>query len=382
MAETILSPESVSCKIAGVPPGSTNVNTGRKFNDWAGEHLEQFLSCAQTMAQLIGDLTALSDLTVELTTRELSSSRVSLMLTTGSQLLRIQAARGLPLEIVGNTVVKIGSGVAGLVASNGRPVLIEKIRQAPENLVGVGHYQSESYVSVPLRSEHQILGVVNVTERLVDEPFGRNDLERLVRIAQSMGLAIHRSMLYRRAEELAVRDELTGLYNRRYLMQFLERMLERARLEDFPVTFLLFDLDHFKSYNDRYGHPAGDEVLREVAKLMQWNFRSHDVVARLGGEEFAVILWDGRGRDSDWQGHPLQAYFFAERLRRAMMRHHFGAIGRAGVTLSGGLATFPWNALSRKELFERADEALYRAKRDGRNRVYLCGKNRSCQSQQ
>jgi diguanylate cyclase (GGDEF)-like protein len=205
-------------------------------------------------------------------------------------------------------------------------------------------------------------------------------LEQLTNIADSVGLAIHRAMRYREAEELAVRDELTGLYNRRYLWEFLDTILDRAREESFPVTLLLFDIDHFKQFNDQYGHPAGDEVLREVANLMRQNFRAHDVICRLGGEEFAVILWDGRGEQagSGWQGYPTTAFEFAERLRQATMTHRFSAVNRSGLTLSGGLATFPWDGVTRRELVDQVDSALYRAKRDGRNRVYLCGQIRAC----
>jgi diguanylate cyclase (GGDEF)-like protein len=107
---------------------------------------------------------------------------------------------------------------------------------------------------------------------------------------------------------------------------------------------------------------------------MSQNFRSHDMVCRLGGEEFAVVLWDGRGAvtGSGWQNYPNTAFEFAERLRQATMQHRFRAIDRQGVTLSGGLATFPWDGTSSSELIEQADKALYRAKQDGRNRVYLC----------
>lgn len=331
-------------------------------------------------ARLIHDLSGLSQFTVELTLRQLSSRRGSLMVLDNRQILRILAARGLPDWVTEQTALRLGEGVAGRVASAGRPLLVEDLGGDPNRSASQTRYHTDTFLSVPVPAEQKVLGVVNVTDPLHESPFQRRDLEQLVNIADSVGLAIHRAIRYREAEELAVRDELTGLYNRRYLWQFLDTILDRAREGTFPVTLLLFDIDHFKQFNDQYGHPAGDEVLREVANLMRQNFRAHDVICRLGGEEFAVILWDGRGEQagSGWQGYPTTAFEFAERLRQATMCHRFSSVNRSGLTLSGGLATFPWDGVTRRELMDQADAALYRAKRDGRNRVYLCGQIRAC----
>jgi diguanylate cyclase (GGDEF)-like protein len=365
--------QSVQCLTEPAPQN-------RQVNDWAADQLHNFLSGMSHAARLMHDLSGLSQFTVELTLRHLSSRRGSLMVFDNHQILRILAARGLPDWVIEQTGLRLGEGIAGRVASAGRPLLVEDSGADPQRDAASDRYRSESFLSVPLPGEQQVLGVVNVTEPLHGSPFQRRDLEQLVNIADSVGLAIDRAIRYREAEELAVRDELTGLYNRRYLWRFLDSILDRAREESFPVTLLLFDIDHFKQFNDQYGHPAGDDVLREVANLMRQNFRAHDVICRLGGEEFAVILWDGRGEHagSGWQGYPTTAFEFAERLRLATMSHRFNAVNRSGLTLSGGLATFPWDGLSRTELVEQADAALYRAKRDGRNRVYLCGQIRAC----
>jgi diguanylate cyclase (GGDEF)-like protein len=369
-------PSGVSCAI-GTPTCSS------------GE-LDAFLAGTRVMARLIHDVSGLSQFALELSLRELSSARGSLMLLDPERRLRIQVARGLPDWVIESTATRLGEGVAGQVAACGRPLLVESLRSAPPQLVGKGSYCCDTYLSVPVPADQRVLGVVNVTEPVGEGPFGVQHLQQLVSIADSLGLAIHRALRFREAEELAVRDDLTGLYNRRYLAQFMDTILERAQRENFPVTLLVFDIDHFKHYNDRYGHPAGDAVLREVAKLMVANFRTQDAICRLGGEEFAVVLWDGRGRTADGRpateaaaaleraAHPVQAFQFAERLRRATMAHRFDAINYQGVTLSGGLATFPSDGMTRNELIERADDALYRAKRDGRNRVYLCGRLQAC----
>jgi diguanylate cyclase (GGDEF)-like protein len=359
--------------------GATPAVQNRQLNDWAADQLRGFLAGMNHTARLIHDLSGLSQFSVELALRQLSSRRGSLMVLDNRQILRILAARGLPDWVTEQTAQRLGEGVAGRVASAGRPILVEDLSSDSKRSPTQNRYRTDTFLSVPVPAEQKVLGVVNVTDPLHELPFRRHDLEQLTNIADSVGLAIHRAIRYREAEELAVRDELTGLYNRRYLWEFLDTILQRARQESFPVTLLLFDIDHFKQFNDQFGHPAGDEVLREVANLMRQNFRAHDVICRLGGEEFAVILWDGRGEQagSGWQGYPTTALEFAERLRQATMSHHFSAVNHSGLTLSGGLATFPWDGVTRRELMDQADAALYRAKRDGRNRVYLCGQIRA-----
>jgi len=188
-------------------------------------------------------------------------------------------------------------------------------------------------------------------------------------------------------ETLVVQDDLTGLKNRRYLRQFLPSILEKAKANHFQVTLLLFDIDDFKHYNDSYGHAVGDDVLRQTAALIRKCCRNQDVVIRLGGDEFAVIFWDIPGQqartaqsDSDRrkssQGHPRQTVFMAERFRQEMAStpfEHLGPKAKGSLTISGGLATFPVDAASAAELFEKADQAMLEAKRDGKNIIHLVG---------
>ncbi len=365
---------------ACAPAGAAQAGTSgelvrRQLEEWCSDQLPQFLVGARAVTRLLHDLNGLTHFTLDLALRELRSVRGSLMLVDRQRVLRIEAARGLPDWVVESTALRAGEGVAGQVLLCRKPLLIETVREAPPELMGAGEYRSDSYLSVPLATERDVLGVLNVTEPMQGR-FRQSDLERLVAIVDCLGGVLDRALRYREAEELAIRDDLTGLYNRRYLLEFLDAILERARDENFPVTLVLFDLDHFKRYNDRYGHPAGDQVLREVAALMRWNFRTHDVICRLGGEEFVVVLWDGRGEKPGGASpdDPHHALRYAERLRCATMRHRFRAVGGEGITLSGGLATFPRDATNGEELVERADDALYQAKRNGRNRVYLCGR--------
>lgn len=157
-------------------------------------------------------------------------------------------------------------------------------------------------------------------------------------------------------EALAARDGLTGLANHRAFQEGLEASFQQARRYDEPLSLLLLDVDHFKAYNDAHGHPAGDEVLKTVAHLLQQQARTTDLVARYGGEEFAVVL-----------PHTpfLGATALAERFRAAV---EAGA-GRGVVTVSVGVATLTPAAAGRSDLVAAADRALYNAKKNGRNCV-------------
>ena len=196
-------------------------------------------------------------------------------------------------------------------------------------------------------------------------------------------------MKIRQLEKLATEDDLTGLKNRRYIWEFSRQIIERAKKDNGRVTLLVFDIDNLKHYNDVYGHLAGDKVLKQVAVLMRCCCRGHDVVGRIGGDEFAVVFWDEpqpkpvgpeSERRSAMAEHPKEAIFIAERFRRELKKtelHLLGPEGKGVLTISGGLASFPHDGSTIQELFQQADRALLEAKRSGKNRIYLVGKPRN-----
>ncbi len=154
---------------------------------------------------------------------------------------------------------------------------------------------------------------------------------------------------------LALSDPITGLGNHRFFQDQLRVEIERAKRHQRIVSLLMMDVDHFKSWNDQYGHPAGDQLLKEVAALLQQGLRTIDWIARYGGDEFAMILPDTNTKYS------LE---IAERLRNKFSSLHQGPVQ---VSLSFGIATFPDHASTAKELISCADKALYQAKKEGRN---------------
>jgi len=172
--------------------------------------------------------------------------------------------------------------------------------------------------------------------------------------------------------ELAMRDEMTGLWNRRYFNRFLNTVLDQAANERFYVSLLVFDIDDFKTYNDRYGHIAGDDILQETARLMQTLIRDHDVVARIGGDEFAVIFWDPAGPRRANSAHPHDAIAVAQRFQSAICSARFPKLGHEApgtLTISGGLAGFPWDGRSPEQLLDRADKMALRSKQQGKNAI-------------
>lgn len=209
----------------------------------------------------------------------------------------------------------------------------------------------------------------------------------LQQVAQLMARVCSLQDRHSRLQKLAITDELTGLYNGRYFRHFLSRILDRARTMLFPVTLLLFDIDNFKKYNDRYGHGVGDEILRQTAALMKRCVRDHDLVARISGDEFAVVFWEKEGPrqprepvavpSSPYTRLPHEAVQILERFRRLLATQHFTGLGPAGqgtLTISGGLAVYPFHAQSAAELIEAADRALmFKAKQSGKNSIYLVG---------
>jgi two-component system cell cycle response regulator len=203
---------------------------------------------------------------------------------------------------------------------------------------------------------------MGVNDYLV-RPIDRNEM--LARVRTQIKRKRHSDYLRDSLEqsvEMAITDGLTGLHNRRYMEAHLKTLVDKARASGRPLSVLVADIDHFKSVNDTYGHDAGDVVLREFAARFRRNTRGIDLACRLGGEEFVIIM-----PDTDI----VRAYQVGERLRACVAAEPFvvNSTTQLRVTASVGLATLERNTDTTETLFKRADQALYTAKRDGRNRV-------------
>lgn len=218
----------------------------------------------------------------------------------------------------------------------------------------------KSFMSVPVIVEDRVVGAITVAETSRRRQYSRGDVSLFAALAHDAEIAIQNSLLYERALELARRDPLTGLSNRREFHERLTGEVERARRTRENLSVVVLDIDGFKKTNDTWGHLAGDRVLQRFARFLVGVLRHEDDVYRLGGDEFALILPE---TTSDG------AVALAERLRRIVERARLGGAEGKKLTLSVGVATLPDHAKEPDELIERADSALRDVKLAGRDAV-------------
>ncbi|PYQ64495.1 MAG: hypothetical protein DMF54_14120 [Acidobacteria bacterium] len=223
-----------------------------------------------------------------------------------------------------------------------------------------------SYLCSPMSAQGEMVGVLHLRFGVIDGDDTGETIEERQRVALSVadqfGLALANLRLRETLRNLSIRDPLTGLFNRRYLEESLERELRRAARRRLPVAVLMIDIDHFKGFNDTFGHEAGDLVLNEVAALLRLNTRAEDIACRYGGEELTLILPEMTSESARLKAEQLR-----EGIRSLTVRQEQQLLGP--VTASIGVAIFPENGASGREILQVADAALYRAKQSGRDRV-------------
>ncbi|HCU5991445.1 TPA: diguanylate cyclase [Legionella pneumophila] len=222
--------------------------------------------------------------------------------------------------------------------------------------------QSElSLLCVPLMAQNDIYGLLYLEVGL---EFDENQQLLITAFAELTALALANVRLRENLRYQSIRDPLTGLYNRRYLEDFLFKQLHQAERTKASFAILMLDLDHFKKINDTFGHDAGDLVLKELGQILNSDIRLGDIAARYGGEEFVLLLYD-----IDAQAAKMKA----ENLRSAIsnLQVKYGAQPVGQITASIGISVYPDDAKSPAEVIEAADKALYQAKNKGRNKVIL-----------
>jgi diguanylate cyclase (GGDEF)-like protein/PAS domain S-box-containing protein len=225
--------------------------------------------------------------------------------------------------------------------------------------------QNISFICVPLMAQNDIYGLLYV-EALPEhaEVFSEDERLFINAFAELTALALANVRLRENLRYQSMRDPLTGLYNRRYLEDFLFKQVHQAERSGCPLAVLMLDLDHFKKINDTYGHEAGDTALKELGRILQSDIRLGDIAARYGGEEFIIIFYN-----IDLE----EAKFRAEQIRKtvSLMQIKYGAEHVGSITISIGIAEYPQDARTPTELIEFADKALYRAKKNGRNKIVV-----------
>lgn len=223
---------------------------------------------------------------------------------------------------------------------------------------GVEH----TYLCIPILAQGEALGIMHFQATDEAPVLADSELSFKTTFAGQVGLSVANIRLREALHTQSIKDPLTGLYNRRYLSEMLEREVRRSIRSEQSLGFLLLDLDHFKSFNDTYGHDAGDAVLREAASFLSKSVRGEDIVCRFGGEEFVIIL-----PTADLNAALARAERIRAKLHDLAVLHHGQSLGM--ITVSIGVAALPLHGTSPAELIAAADAALYRAKREGRDRV-------------
>ncbi len=258
------------------------------------------------------------------------------------------------------TKIKLGEGVAGKVAETMQHMVVDDTKQ--DNRFKKSDASNvQNIVCLPLTAESDCIGVMNISNKLSGEKFTDEDVNLLLTLAGQVAVTINNANLY----HLAITDGLTQLFINRYFRQKLHDEILRTKRYKHPLSVIMTDIDHFKKFNDTYGHQQGDAVLATTAKLFRKAVRETDIPCRYGGEEFVVIL-----PETDSEGAALAA----ERLRKEIEGFEYPGLKgeKLKVTVSLGIATYPNHAEDVEGLIEKADIALYACKEGGRNcsRVY------------
>jgi diguanylate cyclase (GGDEF)-like protein len=317
----------------------------------------------QRLVQNVAHLDALYAAVIDTVVAAVPAENCTLFLLDSSQSrLEPRATHGRVVDLLEHFVFERGQGVTGWVASRRRQILIRDLANEP-NLRDVEQLpiRVRSFAAIPMILHDTVIGVLTLSDPRA-EAFSTEDAELLSALAAQAAITIERTEEFHTMERLAITDGLTGLTNYRFFEMRLDEELRRARRYGLPLSIMLVDVDHFKQVNDLFGHPSGDRVLRELARIMRQTVRETEIVARYGGEEFALILP---------QTGAEQAMVAAQRVCNGIAAHRFSTVDgeRIRMTVSIGVAGSPDLPQAPGELVEAADRALYVAKSDGRNCV-------------
>jgi diguanylate cyclase (GGDEF)-like protein len=290
------------------------------------------------------------------------SRYASVALPAPDDTLAIVAAHGYAAALTSHVRIEPGRGLIGAVYRRGRPLLVRDVDAFRGAAQRRARFRTKSCVVVPVTAGADVLGVLCLADREGDVPFVADDVAKLGALVAPAALALARLRSERHVESLAqaaIVDPASGLFNRFYFQSRLQEELQRATRQGTALSLQLIDVDSFKTVNDRFGHLAGDAIIKDVADILRRSVRVFDVCARYGGDEFAVVM----------PGSRLQsAAAVAERIRLRIADRQPPRSHEPDVTVSIGVAELQSGDHAR-DVIDRADRAMYEAKRAGKNRV-------------
>lgn len=264
-----------------------------------------------------------------------------------------------------NTPIEACITTDSCLALQGEPVSLVERSESPEQCQHVPTENSYPYLCVHLSLRGESFGLLHLRNGLVEFGEVAERWKRLVvMVSDRLSLALANLHLRSQLREQSIRDPLTDLFNRRYLEEILERELNRALYHHHPIGFIMLDIDHFKSYNDTYGHDGGDALLKRMGTFVRAHIRGEDIACRYGGEEFLLVL-PGASLDNTHK----RAQKLCMDIREMQVTHEGISLGR--ITISLGVASFSEHGTTAEAVIAAADQALYRAKSEGRNRVVV-----------
>jgi diguanylate cyclase (GGDEF)-like protein len=278
--------------------------------------------------------------------------------------LKIWKANHNTYESAKDVTFKIGEGISGIVAQTGEPILIQDVSKDERFLYYKGMIPNiGSFLSIPLKlSSGRIIGVLNIHKGEINA-FQERDKILFNAIADNVANAIDRAKIYEKTQRESMFDNLTTLHTRKYLIESAHKECSKAERYSGIFSMIMIDIDHFKYFNDTYGHSLGDEILKKASSILKSNVRDGDIVSRYGGEEFVILL---PGTDKDG------ATLTAEKLRSTVERDIVMEIKSDNiekVTITAGVASYPEDGKTVDEIIAMADKFLYIGKESGRNRV-------------
>ncbi len=329
-------------------------------------YMEAFYKAIKRLLESKLDLGKRLELLVEISQMIKASDEIAVAVLSENDRLVVRAAAGVFFQKLIGASVHPDSVVGKLMTAGQVTSILSSDAMSVDNHGIVSPAEPSlkvnSLLIVQLPMEERIIGVMILGSHRRDY-FTHDDEFIFGSLAAQFGFSVENALNAEKIERLAVTDGLTQLFNHRYFQDCMLREIKRSKREPITFSLLMVDIDHFKKFNDTFGHQAGDQILKSIARLLKDQAREVDVVARYGGEEFAVILI---GSKLD------MATKTAERIRRLCEKQQF-KIGEqlVSVTMSIGVANFPSQALTPAEIIEAADKALYEAKSGGRNRVVV-----------